>query len=176
MEMVGALRPDLPLLLEPVRPQLETVKYYGNRVLPPLTEGNESDAASTLELRSFSTEGPKGAGGCSPGFSQLRDFAKNPKLLPNLIYRQLSLLFRIMKDSQVPWTAKLAASLTVGYVFSPIQLIPSFIPIIGQMDDLAVIWLGMRMVRKYAGKEIVTNHLARLHASSTNNSSAENKA
>ena len=135
---------------------------------------NAFDGASTLQLRPISTEGPQGPGGYLPGIAQLRDFVKNPKCLPNLLYRRVSLLFGIMKDSEAPWTAKLAATLSVAYVFSPIQLIPSFIPIIGQMDDVAVIWLGMTMVRKCAGEEIVAKHLALLQARANHSSGKNN--
>jgi uncharacterized membrane protein YkvA (DUF1232 family) len=108
------------------------------------------------------SEKPKSAGGFRPGFAQLRDFVEYSKCLPNLLYSHVSLFFGIMKDPQAPWTAKLAATLIVGYVLSPIQLIPSFIPIIGQIDDVAVIWLGMTMIRNHVGEEIMAKHLATL--------------
>lgn len=93
-------------------------------------------------------------------FVQLQSLTKNPTCLPNLLHSHVRLLFAIVKDSEAPWTAKLAASLSVGYVFSPIQLIPSFIPIIGQMDDAAILLLGMTLVRKCAGEAIVAKHRA----------------
>jgi uncharacterized membrane protein YkvA (DUF1232 family) len=95
-----------------------------------------------------------------PLFVQLQSLAKNPTCLPNLLHSCVRLLFAIVKDSEAPWTAKLAASLSVGYVLSPIQLIPSFIPIIGQMDDVAILLLGMTLVRKCAGEAIVAKHRA----------------
>jgi uncharacterized membrane protein YkvA (DUF1232 family) len=162
---------DSPLLLELVRPQRGTVNRCATQGSSCSAMGNAFGDKSSLRLWPISTVGPKCASGTFPGFAQLRDFVKNPKRLPNLLSHQLKLLFGIMTDSQVPWTAKLAASLSVGYVFSPIQLIPSFIPIIGQMDDIAVIWLGMKMVRKYAGEQIVAKHLAILQARSADHSS-----
>jgi len=53
----------------------------------------------------------------------------------------------ILKHPQVPWHAKLVAGCTVGYLLSPIQLIPTPIPVIGQLDDLAVLIVGMKLVR-----------------------------
>jgi uncharacterized membrane protein YkvA (DUF1232 family) len=41
------------------------------------------------------------------------------------------------------------------YVVSPIQVIPTVIPIIGQMDDLVVLWAGMKLVRKFTPKKIL---------------------
>ena len=41
------------------------------------------------------------------------------------------------------------------YLVSPIQLIPTFIPVIGQMDDLFVLYVGMKLVRKLTPKDVV---------------------
>src|SRR5215469_2068493 len=64
------------------------------------------------------------------------------------IPKQVHLLTVLMRSSKVPWTAKAVASCSVAYVFSPIQLIPSFIPVIGQLDDVAVLFIGTRLIRK----------------------------
>jgi uncharacterized membrane protein YkvA (DUF1232 family) len=48
----------------------------------------------------------------------------------------------------VPWYAKLVAACSICYVFSPVQLIPNFIPLIGQLDDMLVITLGLRVLKK----------------------------
>jgi uncharacterized membrane protein YkvA (DUF1232 family) len=53
-----------------------------------------------------------------------------------------------LKHSQTPWYAKLVAACTVGYLFSPIQFIPSFIPVIGFLDDLLVVFLGLTLLRR----------------------------
>ena len=60
--------------------------------------------------------------------------------------------FRIMRRSlvhpQVPWHAKAIAGCAFLYVISPIQLIPNFIPVIGQMDDVIVVIAAMKYLRK----------------------------
>lgn len=81
-------------------------------------------------------------------FERVQHFARNPRRYTQLLFRQLCFLYRVLGDPQAPWTARLAAGLSVGYVVSPIQLIPNFIPIIGQLDDVFVIWLAMRTVRR----------------------------
>lgn len=53
-----------------------------------------------------------------------------------------------LKHPDVPWLAKAAAGCAAAYILSPIQLIPTFIPVIGQMDDLAALYLGMKALRK----------------------------
>jgi uncharacterized membrane protein YkvA (DUF1232 family) len=64
--------------------------------------------------------------------------------------RQLNLeLFAIQlacRDPRMPWYAKVLAICVVGYALSPIDLIPDFIPIIGYLDDLIIVPLGMMLV------------------------------
>ena len=56
--------------------------------------------------------------------------------------------YRVLKHPRTPWTARLVAALATGYVISPVQLIPSFIPVIGQLDDAAVLWAGTKLIRR----------------------------
>jgi uncharacterized membrane protein YkvA (DUF1232 family) len=52
-----------------------------------------------------------------------------------------------VRDPRVPWYAKVLAACLVGYAFSPIDLIPDFIPVLGYLDDLVLIPLGIMVVR-----------------------------
>jgi uncharacterized membrane protein YkvA (DUF1232 family) len=61
---------------------------------------------------------------------------------------RIRLVSLLMKHPQVPWYGKVVAACTVGYIFSPIQLIPSFIPVIGQLDDAAVLYVGLKVLHK----------------------------
>lgn len=63
------------------------------------------------------------------------------------VVRESRILTRILKNPAAPWTAKVVAACSVGYIFSPIQLIPSFIPVIGQLDDLSVLFVGLKLIR-----------------------------
>jgi uncharacterized membrane protein YkvA (DUF1232 family) len=49
------------------------------------------------------------------------------------------------RDSRVSWYAKVTASCVVAYAFSPIDLIPDFIPILGYLDDLILVPLGIAL-------------------------------
>ncbi len=49
------------------------------------------------------------------------------------------------RDPRVPWYARLFAACVVGYAFSPIDLIPDPIPILGYLDDLVLIPLGIKL-------------------------------
>jgi len=56
----------------------------------------------------------------------------------------------------VPWYAKIVAATSVGYLFSPIQLIPSFIPVIGFSDDFLVLFLGAKLFRRIVPPQVLT--------------------
>jgi uncharacterized membrane protein YkvA (DUF1232 family) len=49
------------------------------------------------------------------------------------------------RDPRVPWYAKVVAAATAAYALSPIDLIPDFIPVIGYLDDLLIVPLGIAL-------------------------------
>jgi uncharacterized membrane protein YkvA (DUF1232 family) len=55
-------------------------------------------------------------------------------------------LYLAYRDPRTPWHAKLLAALVVGYAFSPIDLVPDAIPILGYLDDLLLVPLGIALV------------------------------
>ena len=64
------------------------------------------------------------------------------RVAPNLV----KLIGRCMRDSRVPLRAKFLAAASIGYFFAPIDLIPDFIPVLGQLDDLLVLFLGVHQL------------------------------
>jgi len=60
--------------------------------------------------------------------------------------RETFTLYLACRHPRVPWYAKLLAFFVVGYALSPIDLIPDFIPVIGYLDDLILIPLGLMLV------------------------------
>jgi uncharacterized membrane protein YkvA (DUF1232 family) len=52
-------------------------------------------------------------------------------------------LYLAYRDPRVPWYARVFAALVVGYAFSPVDLIPDAIPVLGYLDDLLVVPLGI---------------------------------
>src|SRR3712207_7183041 len=56
---------------------------------------------------------------------------------------ELYALYLAYKDPRVPWYARLFAACVVGYAFSPIDLIPDPIPVLGYLDDLVLVPLGV---------------------------------
>lgn len=61
---------------------------------------------------------------------------------------EVVVLYFAYRDPRVPWYAKLFIVIVVGYALSPIDLIPDFIPILGYLDDLVLVPLGIAMALK----------------------------
>jgi uncharacterized membrane protein YkvA (DUF1232 family) len=59
------------------------------------------------------------------------------------------------KDPRVPWYAKLFAALVVGYAFSPIDLIPDPIPVLGYLDDLILVPLGVALAVRMIPEDVL---------------------
>jgi uncharacterized membrane protein YkvA (DUF1232 family) len=61
--------------------------------------------------------------------------------------RETYALYFAVRDPRVPWYAKALAAGLVGYAFSPIDLIPDFIPLLGYLDELVILPIGVMAVR-----------------------------
>lgn len=64
-------------------------------------------------------------------------------------------LYLAYGDPRVPLYAKLFAALVVGLAFSPIDLIPDFIPVLGYLDDLLVVPLGVALAVRMIPGEVL---------------------
>jgi len=60
----------------------------------------------------------------------------------------------------VPWYAKVLALCVAGYALSPIDLIPDFVPVLGYLDDVIIVPLGILAVVKLIPPEIMAEHRA----------------
>ena len=69
-------------------------------------------------------------------FALLKNWARKMKLEVHAIYLAA-------RDPRVPWYVKLLAMAVAGYALSPIDLIPDFIPVLGYVDDLIIVPLGV---------------------------------
>ena len=74
--------------------------------------------------------------------------------------RDVHAIYLAAHDSRVPWYAKLTAILVVSYALSPIDLIPDFIPVLGYLDDLIIVPLGILLVVRMIPKGIMAEHRA----------------
>lgn len=79
----------------------------------------------------------------------------NLKRQTHELKREVSALYLAVRDPRTPWFAKAAAGLVVAYALSPIDLIPDFIPVLGYLDDLILVPLGIIWVLKLIPPEIM---------------------
>ena len=69
---------------------------------------------------------------------KLRQWARRLK-------RDVLALYLAVRDPRVPWYAKVVAGCVVAYALSPIDLIPDFIPVLGYLDDVILLPLGIAL-------------------------------
>ena len=69
------------------------------------------------------------------------------------------------RHAGTPWYAKIFAGLVIAYAFSPIDLVPDFIPVLGYLDDLLLIPLGVMLARKMIPSQVMAE--CRAQAQST---------
>jgi uncharacterized membrane protein YkvA (DUF1232 family) len=74
---------------------------------------------------------------------------------------ELMVTWFILRWPEAPWHSRMMAGCVVAYVLSPVQIIPSFIPVIGLMDDAAVIAVGLWLIRMLTPANILQD--ARAH-------------
>jgi formylglycine-generating enzyme len=77
------------------------------------------------------------------------------KLSIKRVFKQFRIIRRALVHPHVPWHVKAVAGCAVLYVVSPIQIIPNFIPIIGQMDDVLVVTLAIKYLKRFVPKRIL---------------------
>ncbi len=63
-------------------------------------------------------------------------------------------LYLAYRDPRTPWYARLFAAAVVGYAFSPIDLVPDFVPVLGYLDDLVLVPLGVLLALKMIPPEV----------------------
>ena len=75
--------------------------------------------------------------------------------------RETYALFLAYRDPRVPWYARLVAACVVGYAFSPIDLIPDFVPVLGYLDDLVLVPLGIALALRLMPPAVMAESRAR---------------
>jgi uncharacterized membrane protein YkvA (DUF1232 family) len=86
-------------------------------------------------------------------FSRLKHWAR-------LARRDLHALYLAARDPRVPWHAKAVAAFVAAYAFSPIDLIPDFVPVLGYLDDLIIVPLGILLAVRLIPPHILAEHRA----------------
>ncbi|ANG62942.1 hypothetical protein A8C75_10890 [Marinobacterium aestuarii] len=93
-------------------------------------------------------------------FQRLRHWARALK-------QEVHALWLAARDPRTPWLATLLALITAGYALSPIDLIPDFIPVIGYLDDLILLPLGVMLSVRMIPAEVMLHCRAEAQAAAS---------
>jgi uncharacterized membrane protein YkvA (DUF1232 family) len=99
-----------------------------------------------------------------PGLKKWRSTMIKAKMFGTLknkardVKKKVFILYLACRDPRVPWYAKAFTLLVVAYVFSPVDLIPDFIPVIGCLDDLLLVPLGISIAIKMIPEPVLRDY------------------
>jgi uncharacterized membrane protein YkvA (DUF1232 family) len=82
---------------------------------------------------------------------RLRQWARSVK-------RDVLILYLAARDPRVPWYAKVVATCVAAYALSPIDLIPDFIPVLGYLDDVIIVPLGIVLAMRLIPPSLLEEH------------------
>jgi uncharacterized membrane protein YkvA (DUF1232 family) len=85
--------------------------------------------------------------------ARLKDWARS-------IRRDAHAVYLAARDPRTPWDAKALAACVAGYALSPIDLIPDFIPLLGYLDDVVIVPLGILAVVKLVPPNVMAESRA----------------
>lgn len=84
-------------------------------------------------------------------------FIESLRKRAGLLKRDTLAMWYAVKDPRTPWYAKALGILVTAYAFSPIDLIPDFIPVLGYLDDLVLIPAGIALTLRLIPAEVMTS-------------------
>src|SRR5688572_28067662 len=76
----------------------------------------------------------------------------------------IKLFSRLIRDDLVPLRTKMLLVLVLAYVVIPADVLPDFLPGLGQLDDLVVIFVGLRMFLRLSPERVVREHVQAIAA------------
>lgn len=74
--------------------------------------------------------------------------------------RDLAALLLAVRDPRTPLVARIVAAIVVAYALSPIDLIPDFVPVLGYLDDLIIVPLGLALVLRLVPVALMAEYRA----------------
>ncbi len=117
-----------------------------------MAEPNHMDASENSHL----SAPPKGRVSASPPDEvPASGLLQRWKAAARRLKREVRAIYLAYRDPRVPWYARLFAGAVVAYAFSPIDLIPDPIPVIGYLDDLVLIPLGIALALRMIPTEVI---------------------
>jgi uncharacterized membrane protein YkvA (DUF1232 family) len=71
------------------------------------------------------------------------------------LHKEAHVFYFVFKHPRTRWYTRCVAACSAGYLLSPVQLIPSFIPLIGFLDDFLILFLGAKVIRKLTPPDVL---------------------
>ena len=87
------------------------------------------------------------------------------------LFNQVRLVLKLMADPRVPMVLKIIPVLSMAYVIMPIDLVPDMIPVLGQLDDIGVIILGIETFIKMSPANVVAEIRSQLESGNVHDKS-----
>jgi uncharacterized membrane protein YkvA (DUF1232 family) len=75
-----------------------------------------------------------------------------------LVKRDIHAIYLCSRDPRVPWHAKALAIFVAAYALSPIDLIPDFVPVLGYLDDVILVPVGIWLVVRLIPAHVMAEH------------------
>jgi uncharacterized membrane protein YkvA (DUF1232 family) len=88
----------------------------------------------------------------------VRSLVTDIKIWARGLRRDAQAVYLAAHDPRVPWYAKALAIVVAGYALSPVDLIPDFIPVLGYIDDLIIVPLGVGLVVSLIPNEVMAEY------------------
>jgi uncharacterized membrane protein YkvA (DUF1232 family) len=83
---------------------------------------------------------------------------QDARALADFIPDCIVLFRRLLRDDRIPRRSKLLLAALIGYLALPIDLVPDFIPIAGQLDDAIIVVLALRSVLRAGGPQLLREY------------------
>ena len=90
-------------------------------------------------------------------FTRLKSVASSLK-------REINVYRLVLKDRRTPRPAKLLLGMAIGYVFLPFDVVPDFIPVLGQLDDLIIVPVLVILALKMVPRNVIEDCRARANS------------
>lgn len=94
----------------------------------------------------------------------LKSMFEKLKALSKHLKQEFSVYRLVLKHPQTPWIAKIFLGLAVGYLLLPFDLIPDFIPVLGQLDEVVIIPILVYIALLFIPKKVIESCRAQVQA------------